>query len=141
MSLGVARASIVAGGLLGAAAVAAGAFGAHGLKAMLTASGQAENWETACRYALFHAVALVLTGLVASAAGAARSGRTLGGAAWCFAVGTLVFSGCLGVLALTGFRLLGAVVPVGGSLLIAGWLLLALGGARLGDDSGSSAGH
>ena len=52
-------------------------------------------------------------------------------AAWCFLVGTLIFSGCLAVLALSGIKLLGAIVPIGGVLLIVGWLLLAFAASRL----------
>ena len=141
MNDAVARSSIVAGGLLGAASVAAGAFGAHGLKGMLEATGQTANWETASRYALAHALALVATGLVAALPASRHAGRMLAIAAWCFAVGSLVFSGCLWVLAVSGLRMLGAVVPVGGALLIAGWLLVALGGARLADGSRIAAPH
>jgi len=126
----VVRASIVVGSLLGAISVALGAFGAHGLKGVLEASGQAGNWETASRYALVHALALVVTGLVAALPGAATR-RLVATAAWCFGLGTVVFSGCLWLLAATGIRRLGAVVPVGGGLLIAGWLMLALAAARL----------
>lgn len=139
MSRAVVRASLVAGGLLGAVAVAAGAFGAHGLKGMLEASGQAANWETASRYALVHALALVAAGLIAALPGATQVSRVLAAAAWCFGAGTAIFSGCLWILAVTGIRVLGAVVPIGGVLLIAGWLLLAVGGVRLADDSGTGA--
>ena len=134
MSGSVVRASIVAGSLLGAISVAAGAFGAHGLKGVLEASGQSANWETASRYALVHAMALVVTGLVAALPGAAAH-RLFAAAAWCFGLGAVVFCGCLWMLAVTGIRMLGAVVPVGGGLLIAGWLLLALAAARLAKSS------
>lgn len=139
MSTRIARGCVVAGGLCGAVAVAAGAFGAHCLKATLEATGQAGNWETASRYALVHALALVTTGVAAALPGAVRALHPLATAAWCFAAGTAVFSGCLWALALTGFRLLGAVVPVGGILLVAGWALLATWGMRIGDASGSTA--
>ena len=121
---------LAAGGVLGAVAVATGAFGAHGLKAILEASGQAANWETASRYAIVHAVALVATGLAAGLPDSAFGRRPLATAAWCFAAGTLVFSGCLWILALTGIRVLGAVVPIGGTLLIVGWVALAWAGLR-----------
>lgn len=121
----------VCGGMLGAVAVAAGAFGAHGLKAALEASGQATNWETAARYALVHAAALVALGSL-SAVPAAASGRgLLTAAAWAFFIGSLIFSGCLATLALSGVKLLGAVVPIGGALLIAGWALLAAAAFRI----------
>ncbi len=124
----IVRFAIVAGAILGGLSVACGAFGAHGLKAVLEATGQAGNWETAARYGLFHALAMVAVGLFA----AIRPDATgLATAAWCFLVGTLIFSGCLAALALTGVKLLGAIVPIGGVLLIAGWARLALTAARL----------
>lgn len=124
-----AKLAIVAGAILGAVSVAGGAFGAHGLKASLEASGQAANWETAFRYSLVHALALVAVGLLASFRPAV--GPALAASAWCFLLGTLIFSGCLAVLALSGVKILGAIVPVGGVLLIVGWLLLAFAAARL----------
>ena len=123
------RFAIVAGGVLAGAAVAAGAFGAHGLKDMLAASGQADNWETASRYALVHALGLILTGLVARLPGT-RAGLA-SAAAGCLLVGTLIFSGCLATLAVTGIRILGAIVPIGGVLMIAGWAFLAAAAARI----------
>ncbi|MFM9057751.1 MAG: DUF423 domain-containing protein [Planctomycetaceae bacterium] len=137
MSRGLVGTCVAAGGLCGAVAVITGAFGAHALKATLDATGQAANWETASRYALMHALALVTTGLVAALPGASRGLRSLAAAAWCFALGTAVFSGSLWALALTGIRVLGAVVPIGGSLLVAGWALLATGGMRLGREADS----
>lgn len=120
------RLFLVTGALLGGLAVAAGAFGAHGLKSLLETSGQAGNWETAARYALGHALATVVAGLWA----AIRPSRFLAAAGWCFLAGTAIFSGCLFALAVSGVKLLGAVVPVGGLLLIAGWTLLAVAGWR-----------
>ena len=129
MSMSLARFAVTTGAVLAGLAVAAGAFGAHGLKASLTASGQAENWETACRYAMYHALALVAVGLLAAIRSPAQAGLTA--AAWCFLIGTLIFSGCLAVLALTGIKILGAIVPIGGVLMIVGWAILALAAARL----------
>jgi uncharacterized membrane protein YgdD (TMEM256/DUF423 family) len=126
----VPRFAIVAGGILGGLAVAGGAFGAHGLKATLDASGQAGNWETAARYAMVHALALVAVGLLA-ATRLQTPGLTA--ATWCFLIGSVIFSGCLAVLALTGIKVLGAVVPIGGLLLIAGWLALAAAASRIRD--------
>ena len=118
------RLFLTAGSLLGGLAVAAGAFGAHGLKAFLEAHGQAGNWETAARYALVHALATVAVGILASV----RPAPGLAAAGWCFLVGTAIFSGCLFALAVSGIKILGAVVPIGGVLLIAGWMLLAYAG-------------
>lgn len=115
------RILLTSGSLLGGLSVAAGAFGAHGLRAFLEAHGQAGNWETASRYALCHALAVVAVGTLA----AFRPAPLLNAAGACFLLGTLVFSGCLFALAVSGVRVLGAVVPIGGVLLIAGWGLLA----------------
>jgi uncharacterized membrane protein YgdD (TMEM256/DUF423 family) len=101
-------------------AVAAGAFGAHALKARLTPDLLA-IFETGVRYQMFHVV-----GLLAAAWAAERwPGRAVKVAGWCFVAGTLIFSGSLYALALTGVRTLGAITPVGGVLFLAGWLLLS----------------
>ena len=111
----------IAGALLGFIGVAAGSFGAHGLKALLEANGQAANWETGVRYCLFHAVAvLAICGLATSNNSSVALGL-LTAAAGCFVVGVLIFSGFLSILALTGLRWLGAIVPIGGVLLLVGW--------------------
>jgi uncharacterized membrane protein YgdD (TMEM256/DUF423 family) len=125
------RLAILAGAVFGAVSVAAGAFGAHGLKAFLEAAGQAANWETAFRYSLVHAVALLATGCIAALPQAAPCRGSLGAAALCFVLGMLIFSGCLAALCLSGVKILGAIVPIGGTLLIAGWILLAIAALRL----------
>ncbi len=105
-------------GVLGAIAVAAGAFGAHALADVLSAH-RLETWDTAARYQLVHAVALL-----ALAAGWHRVGRPrLVMRLW--AIGALVFSGTLYALCLSGVGILGAVTPLGGLCLIAGWSVLA----------------
>lgn len=109
---------------LGFLAVALGAFGAHALKERLSAEALGW-WQTGVLYQGLHALALLGVALAA----AARPGRLLHVAGVCFALGVLVFSGSLYVLALTGARWLGAVTPLGGLLLLAGWLAL-LGAAR-----------
>lgn len=116
------RGWLITGSLLGATAVAVGAFGAHGLADLLAAAGHADTWETGARYGMYHALALVAVGLRASSRG---SSGMLTAAGWCLLVGTLIFSGCLAALSLTGIRVLGAIVPIGGTLLIVGWLCLA----------------
>jgi uncharacterized membrane protein YgdD (TMEM256/DUF423 family) len=121
---------LLAGAVLAAIAVAAGAFGAHGLKATLASLGQSDNWETACRYAMIHALALVATGLLARLSAPPPSGL-LAAATWCLLIGTAIFSGCLAALALSGLKILGAIVPIGGVLMIAGWLALAVAAAKL----------
>lgn len=107
------------GAVLAAAAVAAGAFGAHGLAARLDERSLA-LWETAARYLMYGALALILAGLFGRV-----SGRGVGAAGWCLLLGSLLFSGTVGALALGGPRWLGAVTPIGGTLLIAGLLAFA----------------
>ncbi len=115
------------GALNGFLAVAAGAFGAHALKARLGADLLAV-FETGARYHMYHALALVAVGLLA----ALRPGSAglLNGAGWAFLVGVLLFSGSLYALALTGVRGLGAITPLGGLAFLTGWALLALAALR-----------
>jgi uncharacterized membrane protein YgdD (TMEM256/DUF423 family) len=101
-------------------AVAAGAFGAHALRDAVTPDRLAV-WETAARYQMYHALGLLLVAYLAShkEAGPARL------AGWLFAAGTVVFSGSLYLLTVTGMTWLGAVTPVGGLAFLAGWAALA----------------
>ena len=130
MSTAAGRIPLLAGAITGAIAVAAGAFGAHGLKATLAVLDHGETWETACRYALIHGLALMATGLLARLPAPPPRGL-LAAATWCLLIGTVIFSGCLGALALSDLKILGAIVPIGGGLMIAGWLALAVAAARL----------
>ena len=113
------------GAILGFLGVAAGAFGAHALRARLE-PGLLAAFETGARMLLIHAVALVALEAVPEA----RSGRALRLGAMLLAAGSVTFAGSLFALALTGARLWGAVTPVGGLLLLAGWIALAAGLAR-----------
>lgn len=97
--------------LFGASGVILGAFGAHGLKAVLLAHQSVEIWHTASTYHLLHAAVLLWA-----------SSRIL--AFRLFAAGIVLFSGSLYLLALSSVKWLGAVTPLGGLLLIAGWLAL-----------------
>ena len=116
---------VVAGALLAAAAVGAGAFGAHALSARLTPERLA-TWETAARYHLFHAMALVLLGAVAERWPVPQ----LETAGRLFTAGIVIFGGTVYALALGAPRWLGAVTPIGGLALIAGWVVLAVAVAR-----------
>ena len=113
------RALLEAGALLGFLGVAAGAFGAHAMRARLTPE-RLENWKTAADYQLWHALAVIAAGLAAARweSGAAAA------AGWFLVAGTLVFSGSLYALAVTDRRRLGAITPIGGVLLLIGWGLL-----------------
>jgi uncharacterized membrane protein YgdD (TMEM256/DUF423 family) len=120
------RTFIIAGAISGFLAVAAGAFAAHGLKARLDADRLAV-FETAARYEMYHALALVAAGLLAARAGSWATSL----AGWSFIAGTVIFSGSLYALALTGARALGAVTPIGGVAFLAGWGALAIAAMRL----------
>ena len=108
-----------------AVGVSLGAFGAHALEGVvqnwgLTEAEQVqrlETWEVAVRYQLFHALALLGIGLMY----ARRPCRRLLWSAALLIIGMLIFCGCLYALVLSGIKLLGAVVPIGGVCLIAGW--------------------
>jgi uncharacterized membrane protein YgdD (TMEM256/DUF423 family) len=112
---------VVAGALLAALAVAAGAFGAHALAARLSPERLA-TWETAARYHMYGALSVVLVALALTR----FSSALLSTAGWVLVVGTLIFGGTVYALALGGPRWLGAVTPLGGLALIVGWLLVAL---------------
>jgi len=111
---------MASGAVFGFLAVAAGAFGAHALRGRM-APEMLEVYETAVRYQMYHALALVLTGFMA----VRFYSSALPAAGWLFFAGTLVFSGSLYLLTLTGARWLGAITPIGGIALLAGWLFLA----------------
>lgn len=113
------KSAVLAGSLLAAVGVTAGAMGAHALKDRI----RPELYEKAVFYHLVHAVGMVL-------AGTAGQGRAHRAAAWLFGVGIVCFSGSLYVLALDGPRWMGMVAPVGGLSLIGGWVALAAGAAR-----------
>jgi len=115
----------VIGSAFGLLGVALGAFGAHALRGRLS-PGDLDIFETAVRYQLVHAVALVAVALLADRIPGAASSW----AGWFFTSGILIFSGTLYVLVLTGPRWLGAITPIGGVALLLGWLALALGFAR-----------
>jgi uncharacterized membrane protein YgdD (TMEM256/DUF423 family) len=113
------------GSIIGGLAVIAGAFGAHGLKGVLD-SHSLDVFETAAKYQMYHAPALLAVGLLALSG---QRGRALNLAGWLFLVGVLIFSGTLYALAFTGIPWLGAITPIGGLALIAGWVALAFAGS------------
>ena len=124
------RTFLMLSGVFGALAVAFGAFGAHGLERMLAdlpdGAKRLEWWSTGAHYHLIHALAL---GLAAWAASRSPSGAATF-AGFAFVAGILVFSGSLYVMTLTGVRWLGAITPLGGLALIAGWVALAIAATR-----------
>ena len=114
------RLFLVVGCVSAAVAVTLGAFGAHGLRGRLVPD-MLLTFEIGVRYQMYHALALLAVGLAVSRW---PSSATVA-AGWLFITGTLVFSGSLYVLALTGQRWLGAVTPIGGLAFVAGWIVLA----------------
>jgi len=108
------------GALSGFVGVALGAFGAHALKSRLDADLLA-NFEVGVRYQMYHAFALLAVGWAQTR----WPGAVLNASGWLFVAGSLIFSGSLYFLTLTGLRWLGAITPVGGAALLAGWLCLA----------------
>ena len=115
------------GATLAGLAVAAGAFGAHALKAQLE-PGDLQVFETAARYQMYHGLALIGAAWVADR----WSSRLATVAAWCFLAGVVLFSGSLYALTLSGVRALGAITPLGGICFLAGWVCLALAAGREG---------
>lgn len=116
---------LVAAGVNGLMAVAMGAFAAHGLRASLDPA--ALGWiETAGRYQLWHALALVGIALLLNQAGVARHRRLIHAIGWLFLIGIVLFAGSLYLLALTGLRAFAWITPFGGLALIAGWAALVV---------------
>jgi uncharacterized membrane protein YgdD (TMEM256/DUF423 family) len=112
---------LAAGAINAFLAVAAGAFGAHGLRERLTPRAL-EIFETGARYQMYHALAMVLCALVATS-----SARNAG---WVFQAGIVIFSGSLYALSLTDVKILGAITPLGGLAFLVGWGWLAYGALR-----------
>jgi uncharacterized membrane protein YgdD (TMEM256/DUF423 family) len=121
------------GAVWGFLAVAIGAFGAHGLKDRFKSLGDQFGgltterpegiFQTATQYHAFCALAIVGVGLLAAHG---RSGTALQVAGWSFLLGSLIFSGSLYILAATGIKTLGMITPIGGVLMLVGWVALAL---------------
>jgi uncharacterized membrane protein YgdD (TMEM256/DUF423 family) len=117
---------VILGAILGGLSVAAGAFGAHALRAQLEPR-MLEVFETAARYQMYHALALFAAAWLAQQTEAPAAHI----AGWAFVVGIVLFSGSLYAMAFTGVRALGAVTPVGGVAFMVGWAALALAAFRL----------
>jgi uncharacterized membrane protein YgdD (TMEM256/DUF423 family) len=122
--------ALVLAAVLGATGVAAGAFGAHGLKSVVPAS-QLDVWKTASHYHLLHALALMVLGLGMQLSGQLAASAWVRRAAHCWTAGTVVFSGSLYLLVLVPLPALGAITPVGGVLLVLGWVGLLLAALTL----------
>lgn len=115
----------IIGALSGAIGVAAGAFGAHALRARLEPR-LLEVFETGARYQMYHAIAMLAAAWIVTR----FPGSLANASGWLFLAGTVLFSGSLYAMAFTGIRALGAITPLGGVCFIAGWGCLALAAMR-----------
>ena len=115
--------------ILGAASaflsVAAGAFGAHALRARLSPD-LLTIFETGARYHMYHSLGLIAIGLLSQT----RPGALLNGAGWAMLAGIVLFSGSLYLLVFTGVTRFGAITPIGGVAFLLGWALLAWAAVR-----------
>jgi uncharacterized membrane protein YgdD (TMEM256/DUF423 family) len=127
------------GAIWGFLAVAMGAFGAHGLQERFQMMGEQlgglstdrlkDNFHTAAQYHMYCALALLVVGAL-SVTG--RQSAALQVAGWSLLFGSLIFSGSLYILSVTGLRWLGAVTPIGGVAILVGWLAIAIAAGSLG---------
>ncbi len=117
---------LLIGALAGFLAVGLGAFGAHGLRGRLSPE-MLVVFETGVRYHMYHSLALVLTSLIM----ARMTGWLVAAAGWLFVAGIVLFSGSLYLLAVSGLTVLGAITPIGGLALLAGWAFLAVAAAAV----------
>src|SRR3990170_12732 len=120
------RAFQLLGALAGVVGVALGALGAPGLGGRPSPGGVG-GFETAVRYHLYHALALLATAAILARL---PSSRLVTAAGWAFLAGIVLFSGSLYLLALTGARGLGAITPLGGIAFLVGWALLAIAATK-----------
>ncbi len=126
------------GAIWGFLAVTMGSFGAHGLRGRFESLGSVPgglsterleaNFQTATQYQMYCAFALLAVGLMVQAG---RGGAALDAAGWLFLAGSLVFSGSLYVLCITGEKWLGKITPIGGVAMLAGWIALAVAAGTL----------
>ncbi|QSE99085.1 DUF423 domain-containing protein [Fulvivirga lutea] len=123
--------SIKAAAILGVLAVSIGAFGAHGLNTFLTETGRLDTFETAVKYHFYHTLALLLIGLLQQM----WKSKFLDYAANLFLAGIFIFSGSLYALCLSQLTILGAITPIGGLMLIGGWLMLFIAATKKPDQN------
>lgn len=117
------RATLAIAAMTGMMAVLLGAFGAHGLKPLLSSTGRTEVFNLAVEYQFYHALALLATGLIATH----YPSKNFSYAGISFLTGVFFFSGSLYLLAILNKPVLGAITPMGGVCFILGWLFLFIG--------------
>ena len=121
------RTFFIIGTILAGIAVTAGAFGAHGLKKMVTPE-LLDTWDKAVRYQMYHALGLLILSWAVTLWSEQIKLLAVGG--WLFLAGTILFSGSLYVLVLSGIRWLGAITPLGGVAFVVGWVCLMMAAVR-----------
>ncbi len=119
------RLFFVIGAVSAFASVAAGAYGSHGLKGKISAE-MLSVFEIGVRYQMYHALALIASSFAATQ----WPGKLVMASGWFFIAGTLFFSGSIYLLCLTGSKLYGPITPIGGGMLMMGWLCLAIGALK-----------
>lgn len=116
------KAFIIVGAINAFLAVALGAFGAHGLEGKLEPKYM-ENWKTSVNYQMFHAVGILIIGIIA---GKFPASSLITWSGWLMLIGIILFSGSLYILSLTKISILGAITPFGGVSFLIAWVLLAV---------------
>lgn len=119
---------LTVGAIFGGLSVAAGAFGAHALREKVS-ERMLEIFYTGTRYQMYHALALLLVALLMSRL--ENTPTSLLASGWLFIIGVVIFSGSLYAITFSGIKILGAVAPLGGVALIAGWGALAITAATI----------
>lgn len=114
--------SLIIGTVLSGLGVAIGAFGAHGLKNILELNNRIDTFETAVKYHMYHSLALILVGIIRLI----KPEIQVHNIGYLFLAGIVIFSGSLYILSITNLKWLGAITPIGGALLIVGWVLLTI---------------
>jgi uncharacterized membrane protein YgdD (TMEM256/DUF423 family) len=119
----MAKIFLILGSSFAGLAVAIGAFGAHALKSILEGTNRMETFETGVKYQFYHALALILLGLLMQK----FDHRMFAWAGYSYIAGIILFSGSLYVLSLSGVTIWGAVTPLGGIAFLIGWITLIIG--------------
>ena len=119
----MAKIFLIIGSTLGGLSVAIGAFGAHALKNILEANDRLQTFETGVKYQFYHALALILLGLLMQK----FDHKLFIWSGYGFIIGTILFSGSLYILSLSGIGKWGAVTPLGGVAYLVGWITLIIG--------------
>ncbi len=117
---------IIIGAINAFLSVALGAFGAHALEGKISAK-YIETWNTGVQYQMFHAIGILIIGVML---GNLAPSSLLSWSGWLMLVGTILFSGSLYVLSLSGIKVLGAITPLGGVSFLAAWVLLIIFAAK-----------